>query len=112
MKNFGEQFKKELDDIRVDPELINRTLERVGNETERPEMPVATKRNGIRRVDFLRTAAAIAAAALVTAGVLLFFRDIGLEQRGQQLHQQPSGFARTCGRTSDARYGLHNRAHL
>lgn len=70
MKNFGEQFKKELDDIRVDPELINRTLERVGNETERPEMPVATKRNGIRRVDFLRTAAAIAAAALVTAGVL------------------------------------------
>lgn len=102
MTKFGEQFKKELEDIKTDPFLLDRTLERIRAKCERDNAspaarkeadspPVSVTRKGPRRdrVVFFRTAVALAAVALVATGAILFasyfMRSEKAEKKANQL---------------------------
>ncbi len=97
MKNFGDQFKKDLSGIRTDRDLLERTLDRVRaesgsssaesakRESAPTPIPVARKESSGRRVVFLKTAAALAAVAFVTAGAIFFVSYLGKSEKAETM---------------------------
>ncbi|MBN1775742.1 MAG: hypothetical protein JW817_04685, partial [Clostridiales bacterium] len=82
MKKFSEQFKKELNEVRADQDLLDRTLEKVRAESERTASESAKSFSSTRkeprrnRVVFLKTVVALAAVALVTGGSIFFVSQL------------------------------------
>lgn len=89
MKDFGKKFKSELDGIRTDGDLLERTLERVRAESERSvseaakPFPSTRKEPRRNRVVFLKTAVALAAVALVTGGAIFFVSLLGKSDKAE-----------------------------
>ncbi|NLW88235.1 MAG: hypothetical protein GXY43_00700 [Clostridiaceae bacterium] len=79
MNKLGDQLKKDLNGIKVSPDLIARTMDRIRNESDLPD--AFPSKNSHNRVFFLRTVAVIAAVALAAFGaVYLFSRSMKSNQ--------------------------------
>lgn len=71
MNKLGDQLKKDLNGIKVSPDLIARTMDRIRNESDLPD--AFPSKNSHNRVFFLRTVAVIAAVALAAFGAVYLF---------------------------------------